>query len=409
MPVDIGGGVMADTVGDLLGSSDFIEVETALEMPRLETTDPEPPVGIHFNLPDEAYHRIAAFSKSHLINWLCSPTQWWEDSWLNPNRKERDVEHFIVGRAYHAMILEGHDAYTARFYPMPDPRDYPKALRLADEIKQAITDRDHKPWTRVDIPGQEGKTKAATKSDHIAQLAIIDRSVEVWDLIVAQAERAAAGRQLISADNDRRIRLAARMIMQDPNLAKIFKGGYPEVTLIWRDPRTGVLCKCRPDYLKSKAVIDLKSFANSRDRSIRNAIIHAIAANHYAFQPPIYLEGIDEVRKLVREHGADAIFHHGDVADDAKIAAYDFACKWASNTIPDRFLWFFQSKSEASVTRALWHPIGGTTYSIAQSEWRDGLRSFRRLAEVYGSEVYLDLAEIDDLGDEEIPPWALII
>ena len=418
MPRDIGNGVIAETVADLIGdTSEFEEVEAALVMPVLEATPACPPPGIHFGIPEEDYHAIPAYGKSHMVNFECSPTQFWAESWLNSDRKERDAEHYRVGKAYHAMILEGHEAYTSRFYPLPDPKDYPKALRSVDEIKQELLRQHQTPVAKVDVPEKPGTTRAAKKEDWVAQLMAYDRSALVWDDIVAKAEKIAAGRIMLSADDDRRIRIAAKLIAMDAQLAKAFTGGYPEVTLIWDDPRTGVRCKCRVDYLKIKAVVDLKSFANSRDRSVRNAILYAIASNHYALQPAVYLEGVDEVRKLVRYHGADAVHHHGFDPDkdltaeqqEANYQALQFALKWASNTTPDRWLWVFQQKGDAPVTRGFWHPLGGTTHSVAQSVWRDSLRKFRVHAEVYGNGVWLDLAEIDDISDEEIPAWGLVI
>lgn len=401
---------MADTVADIIGdTSEFEEVEAALVMPVLEDTPPCPPPGIHFGIPEEDYHAIPAYGKSHMVNFECSPTQFWAESWLNPDRKEREADHYTVGKAYHAMILEGHEAYTSRFYPMPDPKDYPAALRTNDEIKQELQRQHQTPVAKVDVPDKPGTTRAAKKEDWVAQLMAYDRSALVWDDIVAKAERIAAGRTMISPDDDRRIRIAAKLIAMDAQLAKAFTGGYPEVTLIWDDPRTGVRCKCRVDYLKLKAVVDLKSFANSRDRSVRNAILYAIASNHYALQPAVYLEGVDEVRKLVRARGILAIYDHDDPVTEEAEERQNFALKWASSTTPDRWLWVFQQKGDAPVTRGFWHPLAGTTHSVAQSVWRDNLRKFRMHAEAYGNGVWLDLAEIDDISDEEIPAWGLVI
>lgn len=416
MPVDIGGGVIADTVGDLLSPpTEFLEVEAALEMPRLPDTPEPPPCGIHFGMDEETYHAIPAFSKSHLHHLLCSPTAFWADSWLNPDREDRSAEHLHVGKAYHAMILEGHGAYTGRFYPAPDPKDYPQALRSVDEIKQALDKLHQTPVSKVPVPGTEGKTRAAKKEDWVAQLMAYDRSQLVWDDIVAKAERIAAGRTLLPCADDRRIRIAARMIMQDPQLAKAFSGGFPEVVLIWRDPRQGVLCKSRIDYLKLRAVVDLKTFANKRDRSVRKAILHAIAENRYCLQPAVYLSGVDAVRKLVRERGKDAIFVHGGFRryEDGALAlddpqpAIEFATKWAENTTPDRWLWVFQMKGEAPVTRGLWHPLASTVHSFSQSLFVEGLRKFRELAEIYGNDPWLDLAEVDDIDESEIPLWSM--
>lgn len=411
-PVEISPGLIVETVGDILGDTprEFLEVEDPLEMPRIEGTPDDPALGIHFGMAEEDYHRLPCFSNSYLRAILASPTLFWSRSWMNSAREEKSADHLTLGKAYHAMILEGHQAYGSRFYPKPDASDFPDALRTADEIKQAIAARDHKPVTRIDVDGEEGKTRTAVKADHVAQLVRIDRSVQVWDDIIAKTERAAAGRTLIPADEDHRIRLAARMIAQDPQLAKAFRGGYPEVTLIWRDPRQGVLMKARVDYLKLMAVVDLKTFVNNRDRSVRRAITRAIGENGYCLQPAVYMQGVDEVRKLIRAHGASAIHIHGDAGDDDIAERQAWAMKWAGFEGHDRFLFVFQQKGSAPVTRGYYYPLSGTVHAIACSMVVDGTRRFRECTEIYGADVpWLDLAEIDDLDESEIPTWSLEI
>lgn len=429
MPRDIGG-IEVETVGDILGDTvpEFLEVESALEMPRIDLTPPEPKLGIHFNMPEEEYHELPCASKTHLVHLTGSPTIFWAQGWINREKVlderekiadaiRKEKVYRLEGKAYHAMILEGRQAYEDRFHVAPDPREYPKALRLADEIKQAIVERNGKPVSSVDVQDQPGKTRRATKDDWVEQLVRMDRSVEVWDDIVARAERIAGGRALISVDTDRQIRIAARMIAQDPQLVKAFKGGYPEVTLVWRDPRQGVLMKARVDYLKLRLAVDLKTFQNTQKRQIRRAIIRAISENNYAFQPAVYLQGIDEVRKLVRRHGASAIHFHGDLAEGPKSVdeggeaceAMEFALRWAMVTEPDRWLWVFQQKGEAPVTRGYYHPLGSSYHSIAVQTMVEAVRTFRRCAEIYGNDPWLDLEEIDDLTEDELPLWGLDI
>lgn len=408
---DIGGGAMAETVGEIIGDkpSEFEEVESALDMPSIDTTPDAPEPGIYFGMPEEEYFAIPAFNTSGARQILSSPTYFWSKSWLNPEKDEPEAKaHQSIGKGYHAMILEGPRAYAERFYPAPDPKDYPKALRGADEIKQAIVERDHKPVAKIEIPDQEGKTRNALKADHVAQLVRIDRSVEVWDDIVAKAERIAAGRTLISADDDRRIKVAARLIMQDPQLAKAFHGGYPEIVLIWRDPRQGVLMKARIDYLKLVLVVDLKSFANQGNRSVRNAIMRAIAEHKYTLQPAVYCQGVRAVRELVKVHGASAI-HCPDETPTEEIAKrYEWAMRWAGLDQIE-WLWVFQQKGDAPVTRGLIYPLGGSFHTISQTMIVTATRKFRECVESYGTDPWLDLADVDEIEENEIPNWALDI
>jgi hypothetical protein len=96
-----------------------------------------------------------------------------------------------------------------------------------------------------------------------------------------------------------------------PEVRHAFRDGYPEVVLIWHCPKTGVPMKARVDYLKLKAIVDLKSIANQRERSLENAIRFEIASYNYNVQPAVYSEGVEAVRKLVREGKALYCRLHG--------------------------------------------------------------------------------------------------
>jgi hypothetical protein len=46
---------------------------------------------------------------------------------------------------------------------------------------------------------------------------------------------------------------------------------------------------------------------------------------------------------------------------------------------------------------------------ISKSMMVDAIRRFREAVEIYGTDPWLDLAEIDELTDEDIPAWGLEI
>jgi hypothetical protein len=386
----------------------FLEVECALPMP-LREGQIEWPVGIYFGVPEEIYHRIPALSNSGIRNLLASPTTFWAGSWMNPDYEYKSAEHFVVGHAYHTLILEGPNAYRERFYVPPHIDDYPKALTTATQYKEAIKAAGGQPVTKVPDEANPQLQRAARTEDWAAQLVALDRSAYVWPDILAKAKARHPGKLEIDADTDREIHIAARMIAQDPELQKAVRNGWPEVTLIWRDPRQGVLMKCRVDYLKFKAVVDLKTYANRNNLSARQAIARAIAEHRYPLQPATYLQGTEAVRELVREHGTKVVHVWGEPSEEALADAQQWALKWASYKGADRWLWIFQQKGNAPVTRGFWHPLASTVHSIAQSMVVDACRNFREMTERYGTDPWLDLAEIDDLHDDEIPVWGLEI
>ena len=52
-------------------------------------------------------------------------------------------------------------------------------------------------------------------------------------------------------------------------VGNLFIGGKAERTYIWRDPRTGALCKCRPDYTRPNLLIDYKTTTSANPRTFR--------------------------------------------------------------------------------------------------------------------------------------------
>ena len=49
----------------------------------------------------------------------------------------------------------------------------------------------------------------------------------------------------------------AESINRVPEHAQLFKNGYPEVSVFWRDEETGLMCKVRFDYMRLKWITDL--------------------------------------------------------------------------------------------------------------------------------------------------------
>jgi len=373
------------TVGELLGDTREQPGEPArVEPPRLPDTPPFPEPGIYFNMPEADYHAVPALSNSGIKALASSPMLFWARSWMNPGKEEEDRDHRTLGNAYHCRILEGRETFEERFAVYLDKRDYPDALTTDDEIRAALKEAGERP-------------ASGNKPDRIKQLLDVDPTAQIWDVMTDQHLAANAGKAMIGRDQWQRLEIAAYMIDRDPELSKAFSGGHPEVSLFWHCPTNGVPMKARVDYLKIRAMVDLKSFGNQRERSIERAIAYEIASYHYNIQPSVYFEGASEVRKLVRKHGASVV--HG--LDDPA-----WALQWAKHAEPDKWLFVFQQKGPAPVTRGLWYPRGGTIKTITDEIINQQKRKFRTYAEAFGVEPWLDIAPIYDLADEDIPPFA---
>lgn len=392
-------GLHVTSVGDIL--NDMSEGEPSpserppegpFSLPRLPESPLFPAAGIYFDMPEDDYHAIPALSTTGIKRYAASSMLYWATcAWMNPEfaeyraeqeAKKKENDHFEVGHAYHARILEGREAFEARFAVSLDRKDYPNALGTLDDIKAAYPE------------GVQPKGK--NKREVFNRLREFDATVELWDDLREAHAKANEGRTMISAKTWRQLEIAAAMIERDPELGKAIAGGYPEVSLFWLCPKTGVPMKARADYLKLKAIVDLKSVAG-REASMFNIVRMAIANMRYGIQPVVYFEGTRIIREMVRQ-GAAAV--HGN---EEQIA---WTQKWAAVREPDQFLWIFQQKGVAPVARGVFWPRGGSTHTIIDGLVTEAKRRFRQSAETYGLDPWLDIAPIYDLADEDLPPYA---
>lgn len=273
-----------------------------------------------------------------------------------------------------------------------------------------------KPVSKVpdELPDGTEFMRDAVKADWIAQLRELDPDAEIFAVIEAEYEKLHEGKVFLTPDQHGELEIAALMVARDPDpdVQNAFKHGYAEVVLIWYCPATGVPMKARLDYLRTKGVSDLKTVANQRERSIENAIRFEIGAYKYNIQPVVYLEGVEVVRQLVRDEGARVVFHldcpENPTADDWRRNRdrLDFAMQWAQQDDSDEWLWVFQQKGAAPITRGVKFDRLSRTYEDTESIVMYAKKRFLTFSEVFGTEPWLDTADAYTIADEDIPPQA---
>lgn len=404
------------TVGDILEGRDEPRpadpAPGAFSPETLDGTPELPADGIYFGMPEEVYHSLPALSSHGIKKLAASPMVFWASTpWLSEIGKKRWEErrkraeekaHLTIGRAYHCRIMEGADEFARRFAVDLSPEECADALDGNDQIKAAISEAGEKPFSKVKdkLPDGAEYMRPAKKADWIAQLLDIDPEARILDVLNEQHRAAHEGKSFISRETFEQIEIAARMVELDPEIRHAFTDGYPEATLIWHCARTGCPMKARVDYLKLKAIVDLKSVGNQRERSLENAIRWEIAGYHYNVQPSVYVEGVDAVRKLVRDVGFDVV--HG--AMERNIPT-DWIKKWAAQRDCE-WLWVFQQKGDAPVTRGVFYPLAGTTKMVTDDIVLKQKRRFRQFSETFGTDPWLDVRPIYDLADEDLPQSA---
>lgn len=371
-----------ETVGDILdrmegappGSGDaapFIP-------PRLEGAPAFPPVGVYLGMDEGLYHSIHACSASGIKKLAVSSLDYWACSTLNPDHDDEDTKAKALGRAYHVRVCEGREAYLARYAIELDKADHPGALITMDDIK-----------ARLELLGLKGKKSKDESFDFLLEW---EPDAVLWDRLVAEHKAANEGRTLIRAIDHRRIEIAAKMIEADPELSKAFSGGHAEVSIFFYDEATGAPCKTRLDYLKLAALVDLKSFSNTFERPVSRAIDFTIASQKHYVGVVFYMKAIAAAKKLVRERGVEVV----NGADDP-----DWWTQWSKQP-PPTALWVYQQTGRAPVTRGrVMH--SGTVYSATEYVVNFLMRRWRRCAEAFGVEPWVDVQPIERIVDENIP------
>lgn len=118
----------------------------------------------------------------------------------------------------------------------------------------------------------------------------------------AIAELAASGREVIDADAMASAMRQARAVDALPEVAALLADGYAEASAFWVDSETGVLCKCRPDWVAPTGdgviLIDGKTAQDASSDGFGRAIWNY----GYHLQAAWYSDGFERATGL-RVHG----------------------------------------------------------------------------------------------------------
>jgi PDDEXK-like domain of unknown function (DUF3799)/SAP domain len=240
--------------------------------PALKPREP----GVYFGLAAAEYHADPSLGSTDLKRLIQAPAVYWWHSWMNPDRPPSpDSPAKQKGRALHKLVLEGEQAFARSFVEEPQPSGHPGCLVSLDDLKAKCREL--------------GEPVSGTKAELAKRIKAKDPKAMIWDDIAltfkVMAERDSL--EVLKPDAMAEVRQSASTITLNPHLARAFKGGAPEVSVFWMED--GVPLKARFDYLKPKTIVDLKRFANQRERPVDLAILLAIAEYRYDVQARSYL------------------------------------------------------------------------------------------------------------------------
>lgn len=209
-------------------------------------------LGLFQDMPFDEYLAVDALSASGLKLLARSP-------WHYKNRIDTDpTPAMLRGTLAHCAVLEP-DAMASRYVVLPE-----------------------------DAPRKPTAAQLKAKSPSAESQA----TMQWW----AQFREQNAGRELVPFGDYALCQAQIAAVAAQPDLAEILREGRGEVSVFWIDPRTGLYCKARPDWLppaRNGAIrpLDLKTCADESPSGFGRAA----ARLRYDLQAAHYTAGIEAV------------------------------------------------------------------------------------------------------------------
>jgi hypothetical protein len=338
--------------------------------------------GVFFGMPEEQYFAIPALNASGMKYLRQSPLDFWARSWMNPRlaevqEEEGTTEFKELGKAFDKRIIEGKAAFERCYVEKPECQF--TYLKTADDLKEACRARELK--------------VSGSKDELIARLEEADPGLPIWDKIVKAHAAEHDGKVFLDRKWMEKIAIAAAMIEKDPIFSKAFTGGMPQVTIVWRDETIGVDLKARPDYVKARAITDLKTYTNVRGLPLKDAVNREIASRRYFVQMAFYLEAVSQISGFIKDGRVfgecEPSFLKALAADHPKTAALIFQVKGVAPAVIGRVI-----------------PADSMMIQAAKAEIEAHKQTYRTYSETFGNLPWVTPASFEPLADEDIPPWA---
>jgi hypothetical protein len=145
--------------------------------------------------------------------------------------------------------------------------------------------------------------------------------------------------------------------------------GYPEVTVVWPCPQTGILCRARHDFFSWDCSVDFKSAADVAD----GFLISSCRRLRYPMQHYHYLEGRMVVRELIKKGEAE---FYGDFSDT-------FIDRFLTQKEEDMFWFLFQMKESPWAGR-MWNLKEEDVHHLGQRPIQNARKLFAENIEKHG-------------------------
>lgn len=345
--------------------------------------------GLYFGMPENLYHALPwCLSSTGFKNLQISAPDFYFNCWLNP-LKDEDAEDEDAkewrrfGKASHTRNLEGKAIFDQLYcveFIAPEG-----CLDTVAELKKACDD--------LGIPAPSKWKKA----DYIQAIMAANPSAMIYEVEKERYWRSTQGRIQLTEKEMRRIEIAAKMIEAHPELKHAFVGGYAEVSVIWVED--GIWFKARFDYLKPRAIVDLKTFTNQLNKPIDIAIHQAMAAMKYHIQCAHYTRGADWAAGFARA-GIMTTYSVNRFGPDPEFM------KELGESEGHEFYHIWQKKGGAPLARGKKFQRDLSMMKCGEASVQQAIELYKKYFALFGEGVWVDQSSITNYEDGMFPAYA---
>lgn len=176
--------------------------------------------------------------------------------------------HPAVGSSSLKPMLRSPAHYWAQLNSKHEPTP---AMEIGTAIHEAILEPNLFAANAVVMPKFEGTGSRAAKDQ--------------WLM-------ANAGKRVLKQDDYDMIQNILGTIAHNRMVSQLLSGGAAEESYFWQDPDTGIVCKCRPDYLRQgHIIVDVKSTVDAS----ADGFPTQMARLKYHLSAAMYLDGVSAV------------------------------------------------------------------------------------------------------------------
>ena len=346
--------------------------------------------GIYFGMPEDEYHAIPYFSRSLAESINFDVEEAWYNSHHNPSKPEKKSIFMDLGKAVHSLILEP-ETFENLYIKKPRYSDFPgrTILDTNDELKEFLS--------------SVGEKKSGNKDDLIARAEpyINVQTHLIWAHEIAkfQEQIEIHDKRELSQDHAFILDGIKTNLDRTKVVKKIFQNGCSEITIILKDPETGVMCKFRIDYARIEAIGELKTFSMKYKRNLQKYMNDTINFERYNVQFAVYQEALFNIINKIKNNEAEVF---GEIDSE-------WLTKFLERPRKKFFIVFarteapFQIRSKELKKSESDHGSDNVYFTEGLRSFRTALVKYLNLLEEFGDQPWTEGKEITTLRDEDVP------